>query len=332
MIILLIFTYLVIVLIGLVNPPHSTMSHFELERRSKSGNKNAADILKRELLLPNVIVLRNLILLVFSLVFAALAIDTYGLLAGILMMALVLISLGPISHIRALSRLINKAFLKIEPSVLKFVDRLSPFFGFFNELSGDLLSSKADSKEELEHIVATMNDEVVTPEEKTIILSALKFSEKQVSDAMVPAEKVETVKKGEILGPITLDKLHKTGFNYFPVIDKDINHVVGVLRTKQDFSVNSKKSPKVEAVMDKEVYFVREDHDLRYALSAFVRTSYPIFVVINGQRETVGILTVDDIMRSLIGDEVQDDFSEDDNKEAVAKRSNNNNTKSGIDL
>ena len=123
----------------------------------------------------------------------------------------------------------------------------------------------------------------------------------------------------------------KTAFSQFPVIADDIDHIEGVLKARDVLKIRENRSPLAANVMDKRVYFVREDHSLEYALNAFVRTGYGFFVVINKYRETVGIVTLRDLMESLLGRKVEDEFDDDDNRAAVANR-NLNNPSGGIDV
>lgn len=72
--------------------------------------------------------------------------------------------------------------------------------------------------------------------------------------------------------------------------------------------------------MDKRVHYIRQDHTLPQALAAFLSTHHHMFIVINEFRETVGILTLEDTLESLIGRRIIDEFDAHDDMRAVAER------------
>lgn len=333
MAIVLIILYVVVVLAMHVRPRRSEVSAFELKRRSQQGDEVATEALRRERLLPSVMVVRNFVIVVVGLAFVGCAIGRYGMLMGMLVAGLAVMSLGPARKLRTLTRLMRKQYGRVEEGVLDFVERFGVVFDFFRDISEDLAGNwRVDSREELEHVISTVGDDVISEDEKAIMLATVKFSEKKVSDVMVAKSQVVYLRKDELLTPVVLDKLHKTSFSHFPVVGEDIDHMEGILRARDVLNITEKKSPKVSSVMEKRVYFVRDDHGLDYALNAFVRTGYCFFVVINEHRETVGILTLRDLMESLLGKKVEDEFDEDDSRAAVAGRKPINSPKGGVDV
>jgi CBS domain containing-hemolysin-like protein len=307
------------------------MSLFELDRRASSGDKAAKKVLERERLLPSVLFFKRLIMLILALVFIGVAINLYGIVTALFIGGLVAVCLGPIGKIKTFQRLITKLYDKIEPALLKLVKNLAPVFNFFEDLSEETFK-KTSSKEELRNQIEAIGEDIVSESEKTIMLSALQFSNKVVHDTMVPAEKVKFIEAKEVLGPLVLDRLHQTTFGTFPVIKKDKNHIVGVLQIRNLMNTDIKNSLTAEQAMRKKVYYIREDHSLEYALSAFARTKQNLFVVINKERETMGILTLRDLMESLLGRDLRDDFDADDDAKAVANRQPNNRPRGGVDV
>ena len=58
-------------------------------------------------------------------------------------------------------------------------------------------------------------------------MHSLSFDNEKVSSVMTPRNEIKTIKKSEILGPLVLDDLHKTGHSRFPVIDGDVDNSYG---------------------------------------------------------------------------------------------------------
>ena len=125
-----------------------------------------------------------------------------------------------------------------------------------------------------------------------------------------------------MLGPLVLDDLHRTGHSRFPVIDEDIDHIVGVLYLRDVLTLDGTKkhTAKVETAMSKKVYYIRQDQTLPQALTAFLKTHHHLFIVINEYRETVGIITLEDTVEALLGKRIIDEFDAHDDMRAVAER------------
>ena len=157
---------------------------------------------------------------------------------------------------------------------------------------------------------------------KKLILSGLSFDGRSVHEIMTPKSVVDTIQNTEMLGPLVLDDLHKTGHSRFPVVDGDIDHVVGVLYVHDVLTLDTSKkhTSKVETAMSKKVYYIREDHSLGQALTAFLSTHHHLFIVINEFRETVGIVTLEDTLEALLGRRIIDEFDAHDDMRAVAAR------------
>jgi magnesium and cobalt transporter len=129
------------------------------------------------------------------------------------------------------------------------------------------------------------------------------------------------------VGPLLLDELHKTGHSRFPVIDGDIDHVVGTLHIKELLTLGDKSSKTAAQAMESRVFYINQDQTLDHALAAFIKTRHHLFIVVNGYRETAGILTLEDVMEALLGREIVDEFDVHDDLRIVAARNaktNNN--------
>ena len=118
---------------------------------------------------------------------------------------------------------------------------------------------------------------------------------------------IDFIKQGEFLGPLVLDELHALGHSRLPVVADDLDHVVGVLHLRDLLSLDIKRSTTTDKAMEPKVYYIREDDTLEHALSAFLRTRHHLFIVINKNRETVGLLTLEDVIEALIGRRIVDE-------------------------
>lgn len=311
---------LLLVLLASMAPRRSVLSAYELERRRKQGSVTAADELKREVLLDDVLSVKHVaeaLLLVFV-VMASLA--AFGPVFGVLASVLTALGYGRVAKVDIVHSIAMRAYEAIEPGLLQFLDH-NPIVGrAIRTVALAPNEPEISSREELEHLVEEAGH-ILTTDEKKLIMGGLRFSEQTVESVMTPRGVVETIAKTEFIGPLALDELHKTGHSRFPVIDGDIDHVVGVLHIKELLTSFDHKSETAGEAMEKKVFYINQEQTLDHALAAFLKTRHHLFVVVNGYRETAGILTLEDVIEALLGREIVDEYDLHDDLRAVAARS-----------
>jgi len=308
-------------LVAAIRPVHSKMNMFELERRSKKGDKQAKSALEREKMLGSVVSLQKIVVAVLqvaSFTFAELA---FGMIFGIFVAFLIAFGCETIAHHSFFRKLSRKIYSRIEPAILLFIKRNPSLFRIISGAPkmGDYYDLRISSREELQHLVSE-SDSVLSSDEKKLIVHSLSFNDRLVSSTMTPREKIISINKNEFLGPLLLDDLHKVGHSWLPVVDDNLDHVAGILNIKGLLALDSKKSMTAGKAMQSKVYYIREDQTLHYALVALLHTHHHLLVVVNEARETVGILTLEDIIEALLGREIVDDFIDHDNLRAVSSR------------
>jgi putative hemolysin len=99
-------------------------------------------------------------------------------------------------------------------------------------------------------------------------------------------------------------------------------------------SLDVRESKTAEQLMEKKVYYIRHDDSLQHALAAFIKTRHHLFVVINESRETVGLLSLEDVLECLIGQKIIDEDDVHSDLRAVAARAGalNNRGEGHVDL
>lgn len=163
-------------------------------------------------------------------------------------------------------------------------------------------------------------DNRISEEELEIAKRALHFSDYKVSDVLTPRKQVKTASADDTVGPVLIDELHKNGQGYLLVRESgkgSKSDFVGTLAFKR-LSLRSKGQ--VGNIMDKEIYYLHENDRLDQALHAFFTTNCPIFVVVNSSEEYVGVITIDNILRQLLGHIPGDDFEHYHDPGIVARR------------
>ena len=177
--------------------------------------------------------------------------------------------------------------------------------------------------ETLEDFVGVMKrapKEVLSSKQRATIASCMSFSERKVSDIMMPREEITFVYEHDFLGPLMLDKLYQSGFSHFPVLSSDGKQVIGLIHTDQLNSLEIKNTDRATKYLDPKVYYIRNDYTLDQAMSAFLRANCFFFIVINGSGKLVGLLTYKMLVGYVLGYIPHDDFLEDSSIAAVMKR------------
>lgn len=169
-------------------------------------------------------------------------------------------------------------------------------------------------------------DSRISPETLDLLSHTLAFGDKLVRDIAIPARMVRQVAADEPVGPVLIRELHDSGFSRFPVYEPAATagqaangngtNIVGILYLRD--LVSLKHSGKVRDVMKPNVYYVHEDHPLEQVLDAFLKTQHHMFIVVNSFEETVGIITIEDILEQILGAKIVDEFDQYDDLRAVA--------------
>lgn len=176
--------------------------------------------------------------------------------------------------------------------------------------------------QDLEDLIGVLKrtpKDVLNSRQREIIANSMSFDAKKVKSLMTKKEDIVFVRKHDVLGPLMLDKLYRSGHSHFPVIDKE-RDVVGILHTDALNSLETKDTNRVEKYLDKNVYYLNENYSLEQALAAFVRTNCYFFIVINKFEEITGMLPFEALIEYLLGYLPDDAFSQDADKRMVAKR------------
>lgn len=179
---------------------------------------------------------------------------------------------------------------------------------------------------EKEDLLELLNSQAHQPDsripeaELKMAKGALTFGDKSVGSIMTPRRVIKMVAATDTIGPLLMDELHTSGFSRFPVVKeltKSANpEIIGMLYL-HDLIDHTDKG-KVRDVMKKKVSFINETQTLRDALAAILKTENHLLVVVNNFEETVGVITIEDIIEQILGEKIIDEFDRYDDMRAVA--------------
>ena len=160
-------------------------------------------------------------------------------------------------------------------------------------------------------------DSRLTDEEVEIVTRTLRFDDYRVGDVMTPRKKVKTVLADDTVGPILIDEVHKSGQDFALVRTSPKGEFVGTLAFRQ---LNIGSAGKVRDIMRDTIYYLHEGDSLSQGLHAFFVTNCPLFVVVNSFEEFVGTLTINDMLKQLLGHVPGEDFDQYSDRAIVAAR------------
>ncbi|MFZ1250191.1 MAG: CBS domain-containing protein [Candidatus Microsaccharimonas sp.] len=305
--ILALITFISLVLTSAMHPTRSKYSLTELKRRSKHSKQGLLELDRYELY-PAMVTVFRIKRAVSLVVVVCLLVGAFGWLLGVFISLLVAVFYPAIARVRGVQQAGTRIYNKIEPRLLDFTARFERFFRTIREPSIKLNDAPLaiHSREDLAELVQH-SKEVIGENERVLLASALAFPDKTVASVMSPRSVIDFIKGSEFLGPLVLDELHSIGHSRLPVIADDLDHVIGILHLRDLLSLDVKRSTTAEKAMEAKVYYIHEDDSLEHTLAAFLKTRHHLFIVINQNRETVGLLTIEDVLEALIGRHIVDE-------------------------
>lgn len=144
---------------------------------------------------------------------------------------------------------------------------------------------------------------VIAPEEETVIQNVFELESRLVPSAMTARENVVFFTLDEPDESIRA-KIATVPYNRFLVCDKDLDHVVGFVDSKHLLRRVLEEQPITfqEPNLLQSVQFIPDSLTLSEVLDVFQRTHTDFAVIINEYALVVGIITINDIMSTVMGD------------------------------
>ncbi|HRH11662.1 MAG TPA: hemolysin family protein [Bacteroidia bacterium] len=193
----------------------------------------------------------------------------------------------------------------------------SPFIWFLNKTSNLVLrifgiksvNEEVHTEEEL-RLILTESEEggAIKPSENELIQNVFDFDDRIVKQIMVPQNRVVAIDVE--LGRNEVTKLIiEEGFSRIPIFLGDIDHVVGIIHTKDLLKTLINNSFRSLKDIMRPVHFVPESMKINELLRDFQKHHIQMAIVTNEFGATAGIITMEDIIEELVG-EIQDEHDE----------------------
>lgn len=317
---LAVLLYVKLIFLRAIQLDSQVTNAYEFKKQVKAKDATIRSVKRREELLPELRTLKRCIDTLVQLGVALLLVASLGWLIGVPIVVIALFGVNIFTRLPFLRDLAETHRTAYEKYALIVAEKMKPILKVIGDIydTNEIADYVPHSREEMMHVIDS-SSHLLTKDEKRLITHALQFNTVPVSEVMTPRSVVQSIDRKEVLGPLTLTDLHKTGHSRFPVTDGDLDHVVGVLYSHDVMNTQRQSKTTAEKVMDRKVFYVHEGQTLDKALAAFLRTKHHLFIVVNEFEETTGVITIEDVIEKLIGHKIVDEFDQYDDLRAVAR-------------
>ena len=175
------------------------------------------------------------------------------------------------------------------------------FLNFIPKLTGKIHKKPIVTEEELMTFVEVVEEEGgIEEEEKALIENIFEFDDTNASEIMAPRADMFVIDVNEEL---KLEEIVKSGFTRIPVIEGDIDHVVGILNIKDLLmhQATSHEAIDVRKIM-REPYFVPENKKLDNLLQQFKKRKQHMAIVVDEHGGISGLITLEDALEEIVGE------------------------------
>lgn len=291
----------ILVLLQALHAPHTTLSQYELHRRKKLGDRRAEEILEREELLAQTATLRAPLIGIVVAILTTLLIAALGWEKGLLIGVGAALLSPQIAGLGSVKKSAGRIAHTHETTVLGYARNyrsIVRILGGTPPMREHTLT--LNSLEELQHLIETSRD-ILADEDKKLLTRTVDFKKYRVQDVMTAREDIVTIAHDELLGPLVLSDLYKTGHVTFPVVHGDIDHVVGFLDIRSLLTLESELSVVAAQAMTTEVLSVPAGETLHDGARLFLRSGQQLLLVTDDEGAVVGLLSLGDILGVLFG-------------------------------
>jgi CBS domain containing-hemolysin-like protein len=172
-------------------------------------------------------------------------------------------------------------------------------------------ASRLHTPRELEMIVSeSFEGGMLDAEEQQLIANIFDFADRRVNQVMTPRTRLEAV-------PITVDEaslleqVTSSPHSRFPVYEKNIDNIVGVLHLKDLVRQQSHGEPFDLRKLIRRAPVVPESLYVETLLATLKKLRQHMAIVIDEYGGTAGVVTLEDVVEEVVG-EVRDEFDEDE--------------------
>ena len=185
------------------------------------------------------------------------------------------------------------------------------FKNFFKKIYRKSQPKKISELEVIQVLEAGEQSGAIDKAEHELIKSILEFTDTTVKEVMVPRTDVFAV---DIETPLEklLQSLIDQGFTRVPIFRESIDHIVGVIYTKDLIGMFQHRELIILQDIIRPAYMVPESKKISVLLKELQKNRQHMAIVIDEFGGTEGIITIEDIVEEIVG-EIRDEYDEEQN-------------------
>lgn len=272
-------------------------------------------------LLSTILVANNAVNIGASALATSLALNFFGsggvAIATGIMTVLILVFAEITPKSLAAKRAERMSFRIIKPMAF-IISLLKPIVTIFNYVSNGimaLLGVKGDrtapfiTEEELKTIVTVSHEEgVLEVDEKQMIYNVFEFGDLHISDVMVQRTDLVAFHIDTPLEEI-LETVKKEQFSRYPIYEKSIDDIIGILNVKDLILVEDLSSNFNIRNYMRRASFTFEFKKISTLFKEMKKNRTHMCIVLDEYGGTSGIVTIEDLIEEIVG-EIQDEYDE----------------------
>ena len=218
------------------------------------------------------------------------------------------------------------AILRSERTTLLIAFPLNIFYWFFkpfiwllNGIANLLLrsigikeihSSEVHNSDELKYLIQQTSENLDDEEiDYQIIKNAFDFSNLNARQIMIPRNQIIAIDINKFTQE-DIDQIIESGYSRIPCYENSIDNVIGLIYIKDLLRIFKEKKEIDLVSLIRPVILISEYKKIGNLLKEFQQKHIHLAVIINEYGESIGIVTMEDIIEELVG-EIQDEFDED---------------------
>jgi len=175
-------------------------------------------------------------------------------------------------------------------------------------IKGGLLRAKL-SEDELKQVIdAGSISGAINKTEHELIKSVLEFSDITAKEIMVPRPDIVALDIS-MSRDVLIRKVIEEGYSRLPVYKGTIDHIIGVIYSKDLLSLLEHRSLIILQDIIRPAHYVPESKKISQLLHEFQQNKTHIGVVVDEYGGTEGIITMEDIVEEIVGD-IFDEYDE----------------------
>jgi len=170
-----------------------------------------------------------------------------------------------------------------------------------SRLTAPVASPAMIERDELVSLLWLSSDQgVIDESEKRMLVDVIEMGERRVHHVMTPRVRMSYLERDSTRSDV-IRLARETRLTRFPVVEGDLDHIVGVLHVKR-FLLDSNATSVRGSKAVTEPRFIPELATLDRLLDDFRRTGTQIAIAVDEYGGTAGIIAVEDIVREIVGE------------------------------